>query len=384
MLNGVMRKKLTLCLLTGLTFFNSCVDSKYDLSDVDTDDVTIGDEWVAPLGTGVISIEKLIDFETVNEITTDPQGNYIARYSGNLKANLTGFIPRAYTLDSKAGNSYVSVADASIDLRETMGLFDANDLVLSLVDPRIKVETRSNVPASINSSLSIESQKGNENMSTSIDFEFTSLDNKLWIGADRNAVSQGYVFIDNKDLGNLIKIAPEVMKLDLGLDLSSLEIASLPENPNVSLDYTVEIPFAPAKDFKATLSQSIDDAFDEDFVDYVFSGGTATISGKVKNGFPLGFSMNLVITDQTDRPVGIRFTPQQVAACTATGESESTISFLITEQDMDKMNMAKNIRIELEARGDALVEGISLNKNQKIALDLKLKKTGGIVIDSSK
>lgn len=384
MFNSVVRKKLTLCLLIGLTFTTACVDNKYDLSDVDTDNIAIGDEWVAPLGTGEISIEKLIDFETVNEITTDAEGNYIARYSGNLHANLTGFLPREFSLDTKAGESYVSVADASIDLRETMSLFDANDLVLSLVDPRIKIQTGSNVPASINSLLSLESQRGEEKVSTSIDFEFTSLDNKLWIGADRDAVSQGYVFKENKEIGSLIKIAPEIMKLDLGLDLNSLEIASLPENPHVNLDYTVEIPFAPAKDFKAILNQSIDDAFDEDFVDYVFSGGTATISGKVKNGFPLGFSMNLIITDEMNHSVGIRFTPQQVAACTSSGESESTISFLITEQDMDKMGTARNIQIELEAKGDAAIEGICLNKNQKIDLDLKLKKTGGIVIDSSK
>ena len=384
MLNDVVRKKLTLCFFIGLTFATACVDNDYDLSGVDTDDVAIGDEWVAPLGTGVISIEKLIDFEKVREIETDVKGNYIARYSGNLHADLTGFIPDEFSQNTKAGNTYVSVADASIDLMETMGLFNANDLVLSLVDPRIKVETKSNVPASINSLLSIESLKDEEHVSTFIDFEFTSLDNKLWIGADEDVVPQGYIFKENKELGNLIKIAPEVMKLDLGLDLSSLDIASLPENPNVTLDYTVEIPFAPAKDFRAILNQSIDDAFDEDFVDYVFSGGTATISGKVKNGFPLGFSMNLIITDEMNRPVGIVFTPQQVAACTVSGESESTISFLITEQDMKKMATARNIQIELEAKGDSAAEGICLNKNQKIDLDLKLKKTGGIVIDSSK
>lgn len=381
---SLQKKRLTLCALISFATFTACVDNQYDLSDINTDGTTIGDEWVSPLGTGTISIKKLIDFDKVQEIRPDENGNYIARYSGNLSADLTDFIEDLRPPFAKSVE-YVSVADTRIDLRDAMNLFDSDDLVLSFADPRIKMETKSNFPISLNSILNIESERAGKIESTSTEFEFASFENKLWIGADKNAVSTGFTFIENKDLNNLIKIAPDVLKLDLGLDLSNIEIASLPDNPRVDLNYTVEIPFAPAADFKAILNQSIDDAFDEDFVDYVFSGGTATIAGKVSNDFPLGFSMNLVITDEMDRPVGINFAPAQVTACTSSGAaSVSEISFLITERDMEKMATARNIQIELLAKGDAATQGVCLNEKQEITLDLKLKKTGGIVINSSK
>ena len=53
----ILFQSLVLCLCCAAT---SCVDSKYDLSDVDTDDLVVGDEWVAPLGTGTIAVDDVI------------------------------------------------------------------------------------------------------------------------------------------------------------------------------------------------------------------------------------------------------------------------------------------------------------------------------------
>ena len=38
----------------------SCIDKQYDLSDLDTDDITIGNDLTLPLGTGVISAGDII------------------------------------------------------------------------------------------------------------------------------------------------------------------------------------------------------------------------------------------------------------------------------------------------------------------------------------
>ena len=47
-----MKNKHLVMLLLSSCCLAACVDSKYDLSDVNTDDAVMGESWVAPLGTG--------------------------------------------------------------------------------------------------------------------------------------------------------------------------------------------------------------------------------------------------------------------------------------------------------------------------------------------
>ena len=47
-----MKNKHLVMLLLSSCCLAACVDSKYDLSDVNTDDAVMGESWIAPLGTG--------------------------------------------------------------------------------------------------------------------------------------------------------------------------------------------------------------------------------------------------------------------------------------------------------------------------------------------
>ncbi|MFQ8826760.1 MAG: DUF4621 domain-containing protein [Alistipes sp.] len=68
----------------------SCIDKQYDLSDLDTDDVTIGNELTLPLGTGIIAAGDIVHIEDNDEITVDDAGNYVARYSGQIGVDMPG------------------------------------------------------------------------------------------------------------------------------------------------------------------------------------------------------------------------------------------------------------------------------------------------------
>ena len=50
-----MKNKHLVMLLLSSCCLAACVDSKYDLSDVNTDDAVMGESWVAPLGTGYVT-----------------------------------------------------------------------------------------------------------------------------------------------------------------------------------------------------------------------------------------------------------------------------------------------------------------------------------------
>ena len=70
----------------------SCIDKQYDLSDLDTDDATIGNELTLPLGTGIIAAGDIVHIEDNDEITVDDAGNYVARYSGQIGVDMPGEI----------------------------------------------------------------------------------------------------------------------------------------------------------------------------------------------------------------------------------------------------------------------------------------------------
>ena len=64
--------------------FTSCVDKNYDLENLDTDNIVIGDQIIAPLGNGTLSLDKMLNIEDVKEITVDKDGNYTASYEDEM------------------------------------------------------------------------------------------------------------------------------------------------------------------------------------------------------------------------------------------------------------------------------------------------------------
>ena len=127
----------------------------------------------------------------------------------------------------------------------------------------------------------------------------------------------------------------------------------------------------------------VDEAFDADLIDYLFSSGAVEIYGQVTNSLPLNFDMNLIVTDAADVPVGIAFSPQKVeGGGQGTDGAVSDVSFTITEADMPKMKNARNLRIRLDAYCDEALAGRHLRPDQQAKLALKLRKSGGITIST--
>ena len=118
------------------------------------------------------------------------------------------------------------------------------------------------------------------------------------------------------------------------------------------LRYAVELPLTPAPEFSAVSVERIEDAFDEDFVDYIFSDGSAKIYGEVTNEMPFDMSIEMVIMDENNVPVDIQFPAQ--------------------------MKDARHIDLNLHLTGRDQSE--ALKKGQKTTFNLKLKKEGGISI----
>lgn len=357
MLLDMKRKSLFQALVLFVCCTTSCVDSKYDLADVDTDDLVVGDEWVAPLGTGSISVEDVVKMDTT-VFRVEADGSYVAVYKGGLKSKLPNGL--------RSGMIEVASEEVNTDV---FGELFGENFVLDLANPHIKLEWAIS-EGSVGSKLQITAIRGSERRTISSDFPISAQHPNIWIGPIDPSDPKNFLFVENKELPQILQIVPE--KLDLSLFVNADQISDLPAEAFQHIKYAVEIPFAPAKGFRATSVERIKDAFDETFVDYIFSGGTATIFGKITNEMPFDLSIEMVILDEQDQPVAITFPVQEVK-----GEA-GEVKFEITAEDMPKMTTARHIDFKLHLSGRA--ESETLKKGEKISLNLKLQKTGGISI----
>lgn len=62
---------LTLLLVSGAGFLAGCVDQKYDLNNISTDNLVFGDEFLIPLANIGIDVNELFDFPTGSTGTVD-------------------------------------------------------------------------------------------------------------------------------------------------------------------------------------------------------------------------------------------------------------------------------------------------------------------------
>lgn len=543
----------------------SCIDKQYDLSDLDTDDVTIGNELTLPLGTGIIAAGDIVHIEDNEEITVDDAGNYVARYSGEIGVDMPGEIgigescisesrldiplapagspydypedaeielgessvgldlatsnivrldsvlfdnrngasrlelklsvenlrlddgdaevafrasfPKGYRMASETGqdgNFADSEYSCTIPMRELNGrpksvrlllqkavvgtddrivysaslrikknaslsvsgipglriaggisspdyqviygliddkittepvdieteglddLFDGEDDVLSFADPHIRLTTYTNVGIPLQASLAMSSVNSRSGATESVAADRIALNapdaygqtaaSDIWLGASDRDVPASYAFTACP-INDLLRISPDHISIHTAVrtDTGAADSRACfyPKDAFARIAYTVEVPLAPAADFHGRTDQTVDEAFDADLIDYLFSSGSVEIYGQVTNSLPLNFDMNLIVTDAADVPVGIAFSPQKVeGGGQGIDGAVSDVSFTITEADMPKMKNARNLRIRLDAYCDEALAGRHLRPDQQAKLALKLRKSGGITIST--
>ncbi|OAV68610.1 hypothetical protein Barb6XT_00915 [Bacteroidales bacterium Barb6XT] len=375
--------KWMLLSLCSWMFLASCTDSDYDLNDVTKDGMVIGEVLSGGLGHGSISAEKFLNADKIDGLTVI-DGKYVISYKDSVKVSLDYDVPAGAIGD--LGRTF-PIIKQSVKLKGLDELFQGTDNWLSFTDPHIKLTTYSNAgtPLSIDLTFESENSRGNK-MKASVSNILTKTPaspsplidtTKIWIGGDPQAAEKepGYTFEQNKELNNLLSITPSLINIS-----GNVKTDATPsyKNAYTKIAYEVEVPLAPSSDFRAQISETMEDVFSEDLIDLLFASGEVVLWGTVSNGMPLDLSLNLIITDEKGKPVGIDFKKQAIGSFA----SKAPVSFTITENDIrKKMAEAKGIILEFEATGSEKAEGRCIRPDQKVELVLNFKKTGGIAID---
>ncbi|OAV65741.1 hypothetical protein Barb4_03224 [Bacteroidales bacterium Barb4] len=377
--------KWMLLSLCSWMFLSSCTDSDYDLNDVTKDGMVIGEVLSGGLGHGSISAEKFLNADKIDGLTVK-DGNYVISYKDSVKVSLDYDVPAGATGD--LGRTF-PIVKQSVKLKGLDELFQGDSNVLSFVDPRVKLTAYSKAGTPLNVNLTFESvnESNGKKAETNVNFRlndpaspFPKIDtSKIWIGADLLTMERGYKHTPNYKLNDLLNITPSLINLSGSI---TTDVTPTSKGAYTQIIYEVEVPLAPSPSplFKAKISETMEDVFSEDLIDLLFASGEVELLGTVSNGMPLDLSLNLIITDEKGKPVGIDFGKRDIESFA----SKAPVSFTITENDIrKKMAEAKGIILEFEATGSEKAEGRCIRPDQKVELVLNFfKKTGGIKIDT--
>lgn len=210
--------------------------------------------------------------------------------------------------------------------------------------------------------------------------------NRMWIGDSYGRVPTGYTHVRNSELAEVIKIAPTDITISGAIGTTSRAGTFFPSDPLAELDYELILPLSPGTDFKANFEETVENAFSQEAIDMMFNEGSIDLFGVISNELPLDMSVELEILNSANMPLGVKVTNmynKPIAGCGKDGKAtRSEFSFTIAKEDMHKMNSAKHVKVNFVARGNANSPGICLRPDQKVKVELKFRKTGGISLDN--
>lgn len=278
-----------------------------------------------------------------------------------------------------------TIAPISLDLSDISELFGPNS-TLSFYNPHVLFACNSNTGAEFRCQADLAAWKAGQKIA-SINPMFVidkapapgvPIIENIWIGPKDPMLSL-YKWVE-ADINALLRNTPDQIVMAPTVSLLPAVGTFLPPNPQIKLDYTLEVPFAAGKDFSISFSEILKGVFDSGINKTFFSTGKAEIFGKASNKLPFALFINLVICDENMNPVGIVFPEVKLAGSPDGSVVKTDISFSIKAEDMSKMQQARNIEIRMTAASSEELEGIPLNANQSIQLELMLKKEGGISI----
>ncbi|MCD8173427.1 MAG: DUF4621 domain-containing protein [Alistipes sp.] len=370
------------------------IDTDYTPAGVRVDGTEI--EWTFPLGSAndyTLSLPvSTIDVSGDNTVTVEA----VLKIPGSTVVDLGPDPSVAYTvsfgsLDYKVVYGKFDITFSSspktADIGKLYDIFDDEDAVLSFREPYILLDARSNIGMPVAAVLEITPDgdgSGSEVRVEDIPIPAApeyggSSFARFWIG-ETDPGSSDYIFKYAEGMGDVIKESRENIYLaGSGRSAATQGQQFFPADARADLEYTIEIPLAPARDFYAVSVQSLEDAFG-DMRDYLFSAGTAEIYGTATNSMPLNFDFEMIITGEDGQSVGITFPIQYIAGPVSPSEpSVSEISFYFDEAAVARMATAQDMELRFVATG--MDQAPALNSGHEVLLDLKIRKSGGIHID---
>lgn len=200
---------------------------------------------------------------------------------------------------------------------------------------------------------------------------------------------EGYLFVENKSLPNLLKVLPSSLTVDMTASTEAQQaVINMQNQPDkLTLNYSLLAPLSLGAGFELVYTLTAEDVKSQ-LADYLGYVNSLEIMASIQNDVPLEFMLSAVAKDAAGVPIGVVISTSggvNDKGVVASGTKQGTAvgsDIVLSIKETTKGELAKMDKIDLRFSGNAnqTVVGASLKENQSLKVKLAAKVPGGIVI----
>jgi hypothetical protein len=355
-----MNLKQKVMLLNGVLMLSACVDSNYDLSKVESDDIVIGESLSGPLGSITLSTRDMVNIEELLGKRINCPETAINGWVYGM-GHVT--LPEEQSFPVSFRSDPVVLTSGEVEELDSV-LLESGTLVIQLdllgivaEDTKAYVEFAVTLP----DGWRIEGGGNSRTKVFSLLNDFQKGNNTLLIYV------QGIAPGANREIGVDIRLALE--------EGAAVNVTRVPAFKAFAELKGVEYTDVFAKFGAVSVADTIMDVFEKGLIDLLFSGGTVELSGTAQSDVPIGLGLELTITGANNAPVGIAMEEQHISS----GATADPLKFTIKESDMAKMQQARHLIFRATTQPSGTVH---ITPKQTLTLSLGFKKEGGIALSN--
>ena len=262
---------------------------------------------------------------------------------------------------------------------------------LDFIGPYLTLNLQSNIEFSLNANVDIVPVNGNvpdEGMRQVLELEIPasslqgSNGNWYYIGdAEPADLPEGYDFVQ-ADVAAMLRQLPDRIQVAVSAapDTSRAYVYSFGETYQLDAAVEPEIPLVFGDNLFIAFSDTLS-GLPSGLSSYM-TDGELVIYGDIHNSYPLEFTMEIQALDADNRLLELQTSGPQLITSSQEGETSSSVEFRFADPDgiLDQSSIAA-LAVHCEASTNQGLEGKAIKENSSFRAELKLRKTGGIVVD---
>lgn len=208
---------------------------------------------------------------------------------------------------------------------------------------------------------------------------------RYWLGMTSRNVLPGCEFV-RANVPAMLRHLPDMLRVDVrsAIDMSGGSYVYTFDGKPTYVNSTIEpeVPLVFGDDFYVAFSDTVD-GLPFGLSAYMVDG-ELLLYGEIHNTYPMAFTIELSALDEEGNLLPLRTEgKQEVAGSQGGEEAVSNLEFRFRDPDrvLDEDTYIAAFLVDCEAFTDSQIGGGGIKESSFFRLDLKLHKTGGIVVD---
>lgn len=346
--------------------------------------------------TVILKLNKLVGnsnqlnfaYHTTFSVPSGSTINVGSNPSFNLKLTPNAGIRRFFgKLIINPDDSKYNVELPKVDISNIYNLFENSSDMISLYNPVLYLDTKTTfgIPLSATLSLNGDTPASSTPVSTTLAIAAPTVPagikhNAFALYSKEDPKNPGYSNAVQFDIRNLLKGKPNNIT-------TKVKYGATGDNHFISIKdsgivkYNLEIPLAFASDFMLSYADTLEDVFEDEINDVLFSTGEVELKGTVVSTIPLNATLKIKILTENNELIEVENKGDITFNKANPTQSESPVSIILSSTIL-KGKKAKDLIAEFTLKSASDIEGIAIKSTDYVFMkDIRIVKRGGFSLD---